>query len=245
MRRDECDLSGVGELQATLGDVLAQFASLDGGPEAVHATLGEFFHELRNRLNSLTLSIYLGERSFEGVASEQFSELNRITKDLIQFVESFQNICRPIRLKRVELPLCAFLSESASRWSSLWQERGGQLAVEEIRRPVMWEYDLTRWSQALDDFIVWRAQAVRGCHAKLSCRADGDRVTIHWREQGGERHEAPAAARPVSDHLELSLPYLLRVARAHGGNWVINKDQGFRLDFSFQHPPRMPSEIDP
>ena len=183
-------------------DAIARDPTLRG---ALYGQIGEYFHQCRNRLNSLKLSLYLIKRQADCDLVGPWSEAARQYDELERRMEHLQRLCRPLTLSRVRIGLDLLLNDRQAGWSALWASRHELLRIEPPPSPVVASFDVDRLGHALDRFVAWRAG--QGAGSSVAC--------LRWWARSGEVHlswvESAAAVRfdPAND-CEGALPWLIR-----------------------------------
>lgn len=196
----------------------------------LYGVLGEFCHVLRNRLNCLKLGLYLAQRPEASPVA--LDETARHYREIEQFVERLQAICRPMRLTRVAVPLGQVLAERQSAWAEWLGARGRVLDSLPPRDEVPALLDPGLLAYALDGLVAWRAEVGR----------PGSPVQVAWRQVAGEvrltwEEPAPDDPEPRTDRApSLALPLMARVAAAHGGRLDLPEGDGFRLELTLPVP---------
>src|SRR5689334_2037426 len=92
-------------LELDLIGVAAHPARIKG----LHHILSEFCHLFRNKLNCMRLSLYLAKRQAPPDMVTRWAELEARYREVEQFLDQLQLICRPMPLKPMSLDLGQFL----------------------------------------------------------------------------------------------------------------------------------------
>jgi hypothetical protein len=200
---------------------LWEIASDPARVEALHSLVGDFCHLLRNRLNSLQMSLYLARRDDTSEGPEVWDELEHQYKAAEGVVELFQTICRPMSLTPITIGLGLIVGEFSARWAPRFAAKGVAFSAGSCEADGPSWVDPSRVGQGLEALASWRldqAEAGSGVHLRGSVSRGLSR--IEWSES-----PAPAIAR----HGELPLAALARVASAHGGSMSQDDHDGWRL----------------
>lgn len=223
------------EAVRNLATLLLEMSGESERVAALHSHLGEFCHTLRNRLNSLKLSLYLAKRTMTSVAVAEWAEIEREYQAMEQFLEQFQSICRPLRLTRMPVDLGLFLGEKVRRWQGLFEDRGRVLNWAGMDGPIEGCFDPSQIGLALDALVDWRSrEGPPRSEARLVGHCDEGRLTIDWEEPG----VAGQSTSGEGDRRSLALPLMARVLAAHGGSLQDRSHDHFRLrlDWSLGSP---------
>ncbi|HEV3165582.1 MAG TPA: hypothetical protein VGZ22_16260 [Isosphaeraceae bacterium] len=203
----------------------------------LYEILGEYCHQLRNRLNSLKLSLYLAKRS--GSASDAWTDLEQQYRQIEGFIEQVQVVCRPMPLAPVLIGLDAVIEDRHPTWQAWLAARGRSLELVAPREAAVGCFDPTRLTQGLDALAAWRSRAgPQGCPVRLRWWAVKHELRLSWHEP---RARDLVSATPHPDlPASLALPVLARVVASHGGSFAISCRNGLR--FNLRWPREIPSE---
>jgi hypothetical protein len=210
-----------------------------GRAKELHDLLGDFCHMVRNRLNSLKLGLYLAQRGGL-VASPDWSSVEGRYREIEQFVERFQAICRPMALCPMSIALGTVLSERLATWSGWMARRGRTLEwLPPAEEPELW-IDPSHLTAALDSWACWRAQdGASGTAVRVSWQATAHDVRWTWSEPetvpwSGESERPP----------ELAVALLARVAHEHGGRLMVDGTAGTAPRLSLVLPRPAPGLVE-
>lgn len=197
----------------------------DGGCRELSQTLRVFFHDARNRLNSLKIGLYLARRAATSQSRRVWEELDLSYRGLEQLVDRLQMICRPVELSVVDGDLGPWLDERRAFWASRLAAEGRMLVWSPPTAPAVGRFDPMRLIQALDALVTWRAaEPGTGEPVRLSWGSDGNQFRLEWSEEGPSPDDPLEGrdGRPVS----MSLPILAQVMSTHGGSLAVSRQGG-------------------
>ena len=230
-------------LQGTTDGVLCdQLLRIARDPDLrlkVYEHLREYCHQCRNRLNSLKLSIYLAMRQSPPTTADPWVEIERYYRQLEARVEQVQFLCRPLQLSRVTLGLDLLIDDRREAWARLMAEGGRGLEVVPPPDRAVASFDVDSLGRALDSIVAWRASdrsAARS--ARVRWWVEDGLAHVAWEEPGAK--PGPGDFNPAGGASAWSLPLLARVALAHGGDYQINTERGWRLDVAWPSQPITP-----
>jgi hypothetical protein len=188
---------------------------------ALHGLVGDFCHLLRNRLNSLQMSLYLARRDDGSTEPQIWDELDRQYHAAEGVVELFQVVCRPMTLTPITIGLGLVIADFAGRWGPRFAERGLVLTSSLTDADGPSTLDPSRLSQGLDALAAWRLDRCRvGARTVLRGSVARGVSRLEWSEEGQVRF-CPDG--------ELPLAAMARVASAHGGTMTQEEDHGWRV----------------
>ncbi len=211
-----------------LSHALARVAADRDLARHLHEILGGYCHQCRNLLNTLNISLYLARRSGAETCPAVWCELERGYREVEQFVERLQSVCRPVPLGRVRLSLGLLIEGREAAWSEALAESGRGLVVDPPIEPAVGQFDPVRVESAFNDLVAWRARAGESS-TDLRVRWSADRgwFSVVWdeplstrsrRARPGKRGPTAATSPSAPGCLEaLTIPSLARVASLHGG----------------------------
>ncbi len=200
---------------------LQQIAADPDRVAALHGLVGEFCHLLRNRLNSLQVSMYLARHEKPDLEPRVWEELNHHYREAEGVVELFQTVVRPMSLSRISIEPDIILHEFAARWTARFLERGVILATDLPPANGPSWVDPSKIAQGLDALAAWRVNRVEA----------GSRITIGaWVGKGRSRIEWSEPTIPSREvEGELPLAALAKITSAHGGLMTRDVTDGWRI----------------
>lgn len=214
------------------GDLLKVVANAEQ-LDMLYKVLGEFNHLVRNRLNSLKLSLYLARREGPESLDETWAELQRRYRAVEDLVERVQTICRPMSLSPMHVGVGLLFEERQASWAKHFESRQVRFVLTSPKDRTIGHFDPIRLGQGLDALAAWRGlTAASNSLVQVEWAVAGEDVVVHWRE--------PEVTRlPLADASEdgascLALPLLARIIAAHGGRVDASLDDG--LWFQFRWP---------
>ena len=196
-----------------------------GRSRELSQTLRAFFHDARNRLNSLKIGLYLARRGAAVGHRFVWDELDLSYRGLELLVDRLQTICRPVELAPVVGDLGPWLEDRRAFWVSRLGAVGRPLNWSPPSAPALGRFDPMRLIQGLDTLVAWRAgEAVGREPARLSWGSDATHFHLEWSEEGPSPEEPLEGreGRPVS----MALPILTQVMTAHDGSLAISRRGG-------------------
>jgi hypothetical protein len=193
----------------------------------LHQLLREFGHQMRNRLNSLKLGLYLGRRIDEnsGGRAGDWEHVERQYLALERLFEQYQAVWQPMRIMPIQLCLGLFLREKSQVWRSRFRPQGVEVDLLMPQAPPIARFDASQLGSALDRFARWRAEALtEGATIRIVLEAHAAEARLRWEEP------APAASLGESETSNwVALPILARVVAGHGGSIDLDTEPGFRV----------------
>jgi len=210
-------------LPAALVDV----ASDPGRVAVLHRILGEFCHQFRNKLNSLKLSLYLAKRCHGSREARIWTDLEEKYRDVEQFMDQFQLICRPMALAPVRLSLEMFVQDRRRFWESCISVHGRRLELLPPPEPTIGWFDPCRLAQGMDALVAWRAQAGEaGSPIRIRWWAQDDLICLEWDEPIDLHADDFAGS---SQEQSLALPMLARIMSVHHGQLSLTLEEHWTL----------------
>ena len=200
---------------------LQQIAADPDRVAALHGLVGEFCHLLRNRLNSLQVSMYLARHEKPDLEPRVWEELNHHYREAEGVIELFQTVVRPMSLSRISIEPDIILNEFTARWTARFLARGVILATDLPPANGPSWVDPSKIAQGLDALAAWRVNRVEA----------GSRITIGaWVGKGRSRIEWSEPTIPSREvEGELPLAALARITSAHGGLMTRDVTDGWRI----------------
>lgn len=192
--------------------------------KGLYQILGEFCHLFRNKLNCMRLSLYLAKRQAAPGSAERWADLEAKYRDVEQFLDQLQLICRPMPLTPITLELGRYLEERRPTWER-WLKEGGRrlILVPPVPESVA-IFDPNRLIQALDALMAWRAGEGRaGSLIRLTWQTREGQTQLDWEEP-----EGPGPSLVWSSN-SLALPIAVRIMTAHGGSLELSESLGLRM----------------
>ena len=180
----------------------------------LYSLLGEFCHTFRNRLHSLSLTLYLARRG-ESITAEEGERIDVHYRRIERLVDQLQWVCRPADVTPMRLDLGSLLAERRAAWADRFASRGCALELVEDPGALEGWFDPCRLSTALEALGAWRSEVVGpGMTVEIGRRADRDQFIVTWAEAGGGGDAFPAAHEAAGS---LALAMLGRVMADHRG----------------------------
>ncbi|HWE36132.1 MAG TPA: hypothetical protein VG406_06120 [Isosphaeraceae bacterium] len=190
--------------------------------QALYEMLGEYCHELRNRLNGIKISLFLARRQACPLSSPAWAEAELRYRAVEELVDRLQMICRPLDVFAITLDLSGLIAERLPYWCRDLDARGRRLVPEAPPAPALGRFDPARLAQGLDALVAWRARAGDpDTTIRLRWGADQDHLSLEWHE--------PEGTDPLDATDDLALPILARIIAAHGGRCQLTAEPGLRL----------------
>lgn len=222
-----------------LSHALLSIASNNDQVALLHRLLDRYCHRFRNRLNSMKLCLYLGQKTSDEqrTSLSQWRELENRYQVLEHFVEQFQSFCRPFQVSPMEVSLNLFLEELRKTWNHRLADHQFQFELLPPGHPVQAYFDPSRMSQGLDALASWRGLVIpQGSLIHLSWWDRDNWVYLRWEEP--EPLPIPAAKAPEELQANIALPILARILQAHGGTLQLSSQEWFQMTLRW---PRFPS----
>ena len=197
--------------------------------ERFYELLGTFCHQCRNHLNTLSLSFYLAGRT--GLADDWalWDEQQGRYRTVEQLYDRLQQICRPMSMTPVRLPIALLWDELFPAWTEQLGCRGIVFEAVPPPSPVVGDFDPTRLRPALEAFAEWRTRAARQPGAvTFSWREEDDHCHLEWTEFAALEANAPEPSSAEGADA-LALPFLARVLSEHGGSLEVEPRHGFEV----------------
>jgi hypothetical protein len=194
----------------------------------LYEVLGEFNHLVRNRLNSVKLSLYLARRDGPASLEPTWAELDRRYRAIEGFVEQLQIIYRPMPLRPMNVAVAMLFDERQSLWARCFEARQVRFLLTSPKEPMNGHFDPIRLGQGLDALAAWRGQTARpNSLVRVDWRVVGGEVVVRWREP--DVTHLPLDDLPGGDAPCLALPLLARILLAHGGRVDASLEDGLLL----------------
>ncbi len=219
---------------------LTRIASDAALGRALHEIIGGYCHQSRNLLNTLNISLYLAQRESSGDTAV-LGRVEPLYKEVEQFYDRLQAICRPLPHEPVTLPLGLLFQSREETWSDNLAVRGRRLALLAPIEQAVGAFDPTRLQIAFDDLVAWRAEiGPPATVLRIGWKADGGWFRVVCEEIPDPHAEGQGIASPSGNCekgpdrfprilVTLTMPLMARAMTVHGG----------RLDERSQHPWRL------
>jgi hypothetical protein len=200
--------------------------------------LSGFTHRCRNSLHGIKMSLYLCRRSIDGPEPETWARLERAYQETERLLDRLQQIYRPMHTTMVRSSLGQLLGERLPVWRTWFAERGLTLVADPPALEGLGDYDPMHLGSGLDAFIAWRLEDGSSCgNARLAWRIHQGCFEVKWNEVDGRSRGAVESSRNLECHRSeapcsgdpLALPYLARVASAHGGRLIFHQNPPCQL----------------
>lgn len=215
-----------------LADQLVRIARDPELRRLVYERLGDYCHQCRNRLNSLKLSLYLAMKQSSIVPPSHWNTIDLHYQELERRVDRVQMLCRPLELSRVTLSLELLFDDRRDSWMRLMSSRGRNLEFVRPSEKSIASFDVERLGQALDSLVKWRAGDTSASRsATLRWWVDSGYVHLIWEEPLARPFRQ--AESNCDEEATWTLPLLARVAIAHGGEYRLQEEHGWRLEVSW------------
>jgi hypothetical protein len=200
--------------------------------------LSGFTHRCRNSLHGIKMSLYLCRRGMQGPAPDAWARLEQTYQETERLLDRLQAIYRPISTTKVRSTLGQLLAGRLPIWRSWFSERGLVLAANPPADESLGDFDPMHLGSGLDAFVGWRLEDGASCgNAQLAWRLSRGFFEVEWNEAA--RH-VPFGADSRADHRSgwsgqawsldsLALPFLARIASAHGGRVIFRRSPAIHL----------------
>lgn len=201
-----------------------QVAADDGRSTELSETLRVFFHDARNRLNSLKIGLYLARRAAT-ITGAIWDELDQSYRGLEQLVDRLQTICRPVELSPISGDVGHWLEERRPIWTSRLGTVGRRLDWTPPAMPALGYFDPRRLIEGLDALVAWRAgEAGNDGPVLLTWGRVDDHFHLEWSEEGSAPQE-PLEGRDGRS-VTMALPLVAHIMTAHGGSLSVSSRGG-------------------
>jgi hypothetical protein len=202
--------------------------------QAVYDHLGDYCHQCRNWLNSMKLSLYLARRNPSGVALDRWEAIEEHYAGLERLVERMQLLCRPMTLTRVQLGLDLLVAEHGAAWTRTLAEQGRELVFDPPSRRTVASFDPGVLGEALDGLVSWRgSEPSAGPSSRLGWSVEAGRAVVFWHEEPAGKPASEPRTRACLEASAWTLPLVARVVQAHGGEYRLETDSGWRLELTW------------
>jgi hypothetical protein len=222
----------IGGLSGSLLNVVADSSRV----AALYEALGEYCHLVRNRLNSVKLSLYLAARPGSGQRDDRLLDLERRYLMLERFVEQLQTICRPMRLTPMPVAVGMLVEDRRPAWTEWLGARGIELELVPPRGPAVGVFDPLRLGQGLDALASWRGEvAPADSSVRVEWWSMPDALAVDWSEPRATSLGEPSPDGDAGTPASLALPLLAKAVAAHGGTVDVSLADGFRVALRWPH----------
>jgi hypothetical protein len=202
----------------------------------LHEVLRTFFHDARNRLNSLKFGLYLARRTEGGVHRGLWTELEQTYQDLERLVVRLQAVLQDSEIAPISACLGPWLEERRSLWTSWLSATGRSLDWMPPDSSASGCFDPMRLIQGLDALVSWRSrEGTIGETCRLSWGADATHFRIEWTEEDSPVPE-PLEGREGRS-VSMVLPLLAHIMTAHRGSLFVMKRDGLVVRLSWPREP--------
>lgn len=215
------------EISASLSRIVGDPARVD----SLHELLGPFSHKSRNILNCLKMSLYLARHDQQPPDAVDWDNLERAYLKVEQLFDRLQSICRPMPLTLVRLSLSLLIEDRAGSWRDRYAARERSLEIIPPGEEDVGDFDPQSLGQALDTFVIWRAQAVATGDARLRWWTERGLFHLEWTDAGVGSVRSDGIA--LVDREPMALPYLARVVAAHRGAMDLPDSSGRHVHLSW------------
>ncbi|WP_169976980.1 sensor histidine kinase [Tautonia rosea] len=184
----------------------------------IQVLLDRYSHRLRNRLNSMKLSLYLARRLSGNPSGPEWVRADSAYRSMEAMIEQVQLFCNPLQPSPAEGDLNHWIEQRVPDWHRLLAERSLRLETSGPGATLPSRFDWNRLAQGLDALIsFWSSQGPPEGTIRLS-----------WQRLPGQFHirfeSESSLIRTQGDAENLALPVLARVLRAHQGRLDIAPD---------------------
>ena len=193
--------------------------------DALGSLFGAYCHAARNRLH--TLQFCLVAASGADRDREPWAKLERLSREVSLVVTRLHELCRPMSLDTIPMPLGLLIQERVEEWRTRFAARDLILDLRPVGHgtPSELALDPNRLGQALDGLVNWRAQVCPpGTTTLLGWQVGAGRPTLEWRELSRASHSVDGCERGF-----LPLAYLGGVVARHGASLGLDESSGFHV----------------
>ncbi|MEW4570506.1 hypothetical protein AB1L88_21805 [Tautonia sp. JC769] len=184
----------------------------------IQVLLDRYCHRLRNRLNSMKLSLYLARRLSGNPSGPEWGRADSAYRSMEAMIEQVQLFCTPLQPSLAEGDLNHWIEQRVPDWQRALASRFLRLEPCGPAEALPSRFDWNRLAQGLDALIqFWAAQGPADGTIRLSWQRDLDRFRVRFEGEA-------SLIRTQGDEENLALPVLARVLRAHQGTLAIAAD---------------------
>ena len=221
-----------------LAGVLLRCAEVPGRIEDLNHLLDHYCHRLRNRLNSLKLSLYLSRRLAEGRCTDQIDRADAAYRQIAAVVDHLQAICAPVALAVSGGSMNEWVGSQGANWHAILATRGILLDIEDSHEAIFACCDRARLGQGIEVLVrEWAEHGRPGSEIRMSWGRRFDRCYLRF--EGGAWL---LPCRGESDRLAFAIAG--RVLAVHRGVLAIEDDpESTTVDLSWPAE-AMPAELE-
>ncbi|QDV32688.1 ATP-binding protein [Tautonia plasticadhaerens] len=185
----------------------------------IQLRLDRYCHRLRNRLNSMKLSLYLARRLSADGPVVEWGRSEEACRSIETLLDQLQVFCAPLHPAPTPGDLSEWLGHRLDEWRNELGRREIRLEAEGPGEPLWCRGDWMRLGQGLDGLVAaWSRIGSPSAVIRLSWGRDVDRCVIRF--EADDR-----LIRLSCDEVEsLALPLLARVVASHGGSLTVHDD---------------------
>ncbi len=200
------------------------------GLHEIHPLLDRYCHRVRNRLNSLKLSLYL-TRKLSGVALESLWPRTELCyQSMERLVEQLQWLTGPLQPVLLETNLRDWLTAQTSTWSALLHASkiGVELTLPDPE--VTLKVDTFLVEKGMNMLVrSWGMFGPAGGTIRVSVKQNCQVVTLVLNCEGADPKDWFRRSKEQAETLEL--PILARILEVHGGHLGFRHGPSFSLSF--------------
>lgn len=184
----------------------------------IQVLLDRYCHRLRNRLNSMKLSLYLARRLSGNPSGPDWVRADSAYRSMEAMIEQVQLFCNPLQPSLAEGDLNHWIEQRVPDWQRVLAQRAIRLETGGPREALPSRFDWNRLAQGLDALITfWASHGCSDGTIRLSWRRDPGRFQVRFESES-------SLIQTQGDAENLGLPVLARVLRAHQGTLAIAAD---------------------
>lgn len=181
----------------------------------LQSLLDRYCHRLRNRLNSMKLSLYLSRRLSGEVYGPEWVRADLAYRTIEMTIEQVQLFCNPLQAMPVDGDLDVWVRDHRTSWEKLLVGHPVHLEYEPSSEPLPTQFDWYRLAQGLHGLVLyWAGLEDHDCVIRLSWGRELNSLFLRFESDS-------SIVRPKDSTENLALPVLARVLMAHGGTLLI------------------------